>query len=58
MEVIDIALYFFVSNSRVFLFIKIPNVRKYFGVFGVFYIINRYFEYRIRILCIFLYMGT
>ena len=29
-----------------------------FGIVGVFCIINRYFEYRIRILCIFLYMGT
>ena len=32
--------------------------RKYFGIFGVLCIINRYFEYRIRILCIWLYMGT
>ena len=31
---------------------------KYFGVFGVFCTINRYFAYRIRILFIFLYMQT
>ena len=29
-----------------------PNVRVYFGILGVFCTINRYFEYRIRILCI------
>ena len=32
--------------------------RKYFGIFGIFCIINRYFEYRIRIRCIWLYLGT
>ena len=30
----------------------------YFGIVGLFFIINRYFEYRIRIRCIELYMGT
>ena len=35
-----------------------PKTRKYFGMFGLFCKINCYFEYRIRILCIFLYMGT
>ena len=37
---------------------KNRNVRKCFGIVGVLYTINRYFEYRIRILCIGLYMGT
>ena len=32
--------------------------RKYFDIVGIFCIINRYFEYRIRIRCIWLYMGT
>ena len=32
-------------------------VRMYFGIYGVFCIINCYFEYGIRILCIFLYIG-
>ena len=35
-----------------------PMFRKYFGILGLFCAINRYFEYRIRFLCIFLYMGT
>ena len=30
----------------------------YFGIFGLFCTINCYFEYRIRIVCIFLYVGT
>ena len=30
----------------------------YFGILGVFCTINWYFEYRIRIRCTFLYMGT
>ena len=33
-------------------FRKNTELRKYFGIFGVFNTINRYFEYRIRILCI------
>ena len=45
-----------------FVFFKIfqhfPEIRKCFGVFGVFCTINRYFEYRIRILRSFLYMQT
>ena len=41
--------FFFLQN--------VPNFRKYFGMFGLFCTINRYFGYRIRILCIFLYMG-
>ena len=32
--------------------------RIYFGIFCLFCTINCYFEYRIQILCIFLYMGT
>ena len=32
--------------------------RMYFGIVGLFCIINVYFEYRIQILCIELYMGT
>ena len=32
--------------------------RNYFGIVGVFYIINCYFEYRIRNLRTWLYMGT
>ena len=39
-------------------FSKIPENRMYFGIVGLFCIINCYFEYRIRILCIFPYMGT
>ena len=35
-----------------------PKLRKDVGVFGLFCIINRYFESRIRIRCIELYMGT
>ena len=31
---------------------KCPKVRKCFGIVGLFCIINHYFEYRIRILCI------
>ena len=34
------------------------KIRKCFYIFGLFCIINRYFEYRIRICCIELYMGT
>ena len=33
-------------------------LQMYFDIFGVFCTINRYFEYRIWIQCIFLYMGT
>ena len=33
-------------------------IEMYFGILGVFCTINYYFEYRIRIMCIFLYMGT
>ena len=36
----------------------LQKVRKCFGICCVSCIINRYFEYRIRILCIYLYMGT
>ena len=39
-------------------FRKYHKFRIYFGIVGVFCIINRCFEYRIRILCIFLYTGT
>ena len=35
-----------------------PNIQMYFDMFGVFCTINCYFEYRICILCIFLYVGT
>ena len=38
------------------MFENIWFVLMYVGVLGVFYTINCYFEYRIRILCIFLYM--
>ena len=41
------------QNVRLFGF-----VRKYFGIVGVICTINCYFESRIQILCIFLYMGT
>ena len=37
------------------IFRNFPKGRKYFGIFGLFCIINSYFEYRIRIR---LYMGT
>ena len=40
------------------LFQSVLNFRKYFGVFGLFWAIYRYFEYRIRNLRIRLYMGT
>ena len=50
---------YIIQNKNVFLFYfpcfffeNSPNVRKYFGIVGVFCIINRYFEYRIRIRCI------
>ena len=33
-------------------------VRKYFGVVGVFGATNCYFEYRVQILCVWLYTGT
>ena len=42
-------------------FEQFPNKsinEKYFGIFGIPCKTNCYFEYRIRILCIFLYMGT
>ena len=39
-------------------FISPLKLRKRFGIVGLFCTINRCFEYRIRILCIFLYMGT
>ena len=32
--------------------------KMYFGIVGMFRIINCYFEYGIRIRCLFLYMGT
>ena len=32
--------------------------RMYFGIVGVFGTINSYFEFGIRIRCIYLYMGT
>ena len=38
--------------------IYFSKFRKYFSVFAVFCTINRYFEYRNRIRCIELYMGT
>ena len=41
-----------------FRFFERSKNRVSFGIVGVFCIIDRYFEYRIRILCIFLYMGT
>ena len=41
-----------------FLFLHFAKSRKYFGIVGLICTINRYFEYRIRILCICLYMGT
>ena len=40
------------------IFQQFPKNRKCFGIDGVFCAINRYFEYRIRILYISLYMGT
>ena len=39
-------------------FLQTIDRRKYIGVLGLFYIINYYFEYRIRIRCIELNMGT
>ena len=42
-------IFFFLNFLDYFTF---SNFRKYFGIFGLFYTINRYFEYRIRILCI------
>ena len=56
----------FIQNTKskfediVFLehFTCFPKCRNYFGVDGLFCIINVYFEYRIRILCIGLYIGT
>ena len=38
--------------------INFSKKRKCFSMFGVFCIINLYCEYRVRILCIFLYTGT
>ena len=52
MEFIHITKYLFLKS---FIF---PKVRMHFGMFGLFCIINCYFEYSIRILRIFLYMGT
>ena len=57
MEFIDITkqkFYFFEFSN---IFDVFPTSRKCFGIFGPFRTINRYFEYLIRILCIFLYMG-
>ena len=42
----------------VWIFLIFQNSESILAFFGPFCIINRYFEYRIRILCIFLYMGT
>ena len=39
-------------------FWKILICLMYFGVAGVLFTTNCYFEYRIRILCLLLYMGT
>ena len=44
------------KNIKGFEFFR--KFRMYFGIVGLFCTINRYFAYRIRILCIFLYMGT
>ena len=40
------------------MFQNVPKYRKHFGIWRVFCIINCYFEYRTRIRCIWLYMGT
>ena len=43
----------YILQHNIFLNISIlSKFRKCFGIFGVFYKINRYFEYRIRIFCI------
>ena len=61
-ELCNIYIYYkikFIHFLRFFEKIKcFQTFRKYFGIVGLFCTINRYFEYRIRILCIFLYMGT
>ena len=52
---------YFVSILRFSILIcsnKICFFKMYFGIGGVLCIINCYFEYRIRILCPLLYMGT
>ena len=41
-----------------FCFSILLNFKECFGIFGLFCPINCYFEYRFRILCTFLYMGT
>ena len=45
------------KNVFIFIFRKLPTVRNYFDTFGVFCNINCYFQYGIRILCLFLYIG-
>ena len=58
-------MYIYIYNKKEFVFLQVsehfPQNRKsrmYFGIAGLFCTINCYFEYRNRILCIFLYMGT
>ena len=50
-------LFVFFSSKSTFLE-QTRMLEIYFGVLGVFCTINCYFEYRIWILCIYLYMGT
>ena len=46
-----------ITESKYLFFQTFTKYRKYFGVVGLLSIINCYFEYRIPILCILLYMG-